>query len=179
MRLLPLSILALAATFVVGSSLLTTKAGAQTLQIDSSTANWIEGFADFVRWDDPSRTDVIKVGVLNAPDVAAYLAKRIEERAGQPPLKVVNLAKDDSFEDIDILYIGTGLKKHWSEINSRCEGNGTLTIASQEGFCQSGGSVEFFIRKNRLRFHIVPENARRCGVSVSSKLLELAIEPKS
>lgn len=154
------------------------RAGAQTLQIDSATADWIEGFADFIRWEDPENTEKITVGVIGSAEVARYLRKRSTARTSKPSLTVVELSATDPFANIDIVFVGPGQKEHWTRIGSKCIGSKTLSIANKEGFINHGGSVEFLVRKNRLRFRINQENARNCGIVFSSKLLELALDPK-
>ncbi|EDY81027.1 hypothetical protein VDG1235_644 [Verrucomicrobiia bacterium DG1235] len=154
------------------------KVQAQTLQIDSSTANWIEGFTDFVRWAESGKPEQITIGIVSSPEVARYLTRRVDSREGNPELRVVNINPSDSFEEIDILFVGSGLKSQWDEINRKCAQNEILSISAQDGFVQAGGCVEFVVRKNRLRFYINRENLRHCGIEISSKLLELALEPK-
>ncbi len=150
----------------------------QTLHIDSSTANWIEGFADFVRWDETENSESITVGVIAAPEVANYLTRRANDRASKPSISVVKLSPSDSLNGIDIVFVGGSNRKHWPDIVRKCSNNKTLSIGLQDGFVEAGGCVEFVVRRNRLRFYIDQGNARRCGIVVSSKLLELAIEPK-
>lgn len=151
---------------------------AQTLQIDSATADWIEGFADFIRWEDPEKAENITVGVIAAPEVARYLNKRSEARTSKPSLTIIQLSATDPFEGIDIIFVGSGQKEHWSLIGSKCANSKALSIAKREGFMDHGGCVEFLVRKNRLRFRINQENARKCGIVFSSKLLELALQSK-
>ncbi|MDQ8181633.1 YfiR family protein [Pelagicoccus sp. SDUM812005] len=149
----------------------------QTLQIDSSTANWIEGFADFVRWQDEENYERITIGVIGAPEVANYLARRAQTRSSKPRIQVLELTHRDSFEGLDIVYVGGGNRKHWKEILEKCVRHRILSISSRDGFVEAGGCVEFVVRRNRLRFYIANENTKACGVVISSKLLELALEP--
>ncbi len=153
-------------------------ADAQTLQIDSSTANWIEGFADFVRWEGAENSESITIAVIGADEVSNYLNRRAVARSSKPKIRVVSLNPSDSFENIDIVFVGSSNRKHWSEIIQKCKGNKTLSIGAQDGFVKAGGCVEFVVRRNRLRFYIDPSNAQSNGVIISSKLLELAIEPQ-
>jgi hypothetical protein len=44
---------------------------------------------------------------------------------------------------------------------------------------QSGAAIQFVIRANRVRFRIAPKVASACGISISSKLLNLAVEVAS
>lgn len=151
---------------------------AQTLQIDSATANWIEGFADFTRWPNESQKETLTIGVINAPEVATYLQRRANKRASKPDLEVIDITAESSFARLDILYVGPGVKERWKKIFEKCHGQGILCIGAQEGFSSSGGCVELVVRKNRLRFYINTNHARQCDVALSSKLLELALEPK-
>ncbi len=150
---------------------------AQTLQIDSATANWIEGFADFVRWEGEANAEVITIGIIGAPEVANYLNRRAQERASAPRIQVSILNPDDSLDGIDIVYVGSSNRTHWKTIFSKCKSSSTLSIGSQDGFAEAGGCVEFVVRRNRLRFYIAIENTQQCGIEISSKLMELAMEP--
>lgn len=150
----------------------------QTLQIDSSTANWIEGFADFVRWEGTENAESITIGVIGSPEVANYLRRRADTRSSKPNIRVVTLSPSDSFKDIDIVFIGAFDRDQWPQIINKCTGNKTLTIGSQDGFVKAGGCVEFVVRRNRLRFYIDQNNVQTSGLVLSSKLLELAIDPK-
>lgn len=170
--------LAICAALLLGLLSSRTSMEAQTLQIDPSTANWIEGFADFVRWQGEDKAEQITIGIIGSPEVANYLIRRANARTTKPRFRVVNLDASDSFSGLDIVFVGSSNKTRWKEIFSKCKGNGTLTIGSNDGFVDAGGCVEFVVRRNRLRFYINQENARDCNIVISSKLLELAIEPK-
>lgn len=150
----------------------------QTMQIDSATASWIEGFADFTRWPNESHNEQLTIGLINAPDVLTYLQRRAEKRTHKPALKIVETYADANFEKLDIIFVGPGKKDRWKEIFEKSHDQGILCIGAQDGFNRSGGCVELVVRKNRLRFYINHENGQKCGVTLSSKLLELALEPK-
>ncbi len=175
---LPRKLLALVATVYLGLFASLAITDAQTLQIDSSTANWIEGFADFVRWEGDEKSESITIAVIGADEVSNYLNRRAAARSSKPRIKVVSLEPSDSFENVDIVFVGGSNRRHWPEIIQKCKGNKTLSIGAQDGFVKAGGCVEFVVRRNRLRFYIDPSNAETSGVIISSKLLELAIEPK-
>lgn len=173
-----LKILATFALLVIGTLLTPPSLHAQTMQIDSATANWVEGFADFTRWPNESQSHNITIGVINAPEVATYLKRRAANRTSKPKLRIVNLNAQDSYETLDIIFVGQGTREQWEEIFRKCLGEGILCIGSQEGFNSSGGCVELVVRKNRLRFYIDTANAKKNDIKLSSKLLELALEPK-
>ena len=49
-----------------------------------------------------------------------------------------------------------------------------LIVGESQGFTDHGGSVNFFIEANKVRFEINPESAKRHQLIISSKLLSLA-----
>jgi hypothetical protein len=178
MRLRTYKLLAALAPLLVGLFADVPVAQGQTLQIDLSTASWIEGFADFVRWEGEGSAETLTIGVVGAPEIANYLLRRAAERTSKPLIQVAKISPNDSFEGIDIVYVGGSHREHWDKVFDKCITHGILSMSSQEGFVEAGGGVEFVVRRNRLRFHIADDNAQACGVVISSKLLELAIEPK-
>lgn len=171
-------LLAICATLLLGLLSSQRDMHAQTLQIDSSTANWIEGFADFVRWEGEEKAEQITIGIIGSPEVENYLSRRANARTSKPRFRVISLTADDDFSGIDIIFVGGSNKTRWKEITTKCKGNGTLSIGSNDGFVAAGGCVEFVVRRNRLRFYINQDNARDCKIVISSKLLELAIDSK-
>lgn len=176
---LPLhKLFALGAILMLGSFALPSHGFAQTIQIDAVTANWIEGFSDFINWHESPNKESLKIGVIGAPEVANYLERRCSERNSKPKLQVVTLSADDSLEGIDIVFVAGSSRSKWAEIIQRCKTNKILSVGSQDGFIESGGCIEFVVRKNRLRFYIKQEHASKSGIAISSKLLELAIDPQ-
>lgn len=179
MRLQIFKLLATFATVLIAMLAVPQSAQGQTLQIDAKTADCIEGFADFMRWDSNEKPHTITIGVIGATEVANYLRKQVGNRTvEQTPIEVVSLSPTDSFESLDIIFIGQGSRSDLDLILKKsCERN-ILSIGNQDGFIRKGGCVEFTVQKNRLRFYIDVERVKLCGQNISSKLLELALEPK-
>ena len=49
-----------------------------------------------------------------------------------------------------------------------------IGAAVAKGFARNGGIIELFTEENRLKFIINVDNARRAGLRISSRLLQLA-----
>jgi hypothetical protein len=49
-----------------------------------------------------------------------------------------------------------------------------LTVSDAKGFARNGGIIELFTSENHLKFIINVDNARRAGLRISSRLLQLA-----
>ena len=49
-----------------------------------------------------------------------------------------------------------------------------LTLGETNGFCETGGVVQFVMRQRKVRFRINVTAAERAGLKISSRLLDLA-----
>jgi hypothetical protein len=60
------------------------------------------------------------------------------------------------------------------EIIGQLRGASVLVVGETDGFAQAGGTVQFTLEEDRVRFMINPDAAERAGLRLSSKLLALA-----
>jgi len=51
-----------------------------------------------------------------------------------------------------------------------------LTVSNIAGFTKNGGIIQFKLIENKVRFRINADAARSAGLTVSSKLLSLAVD---
>lgn len=77
--------------------------------------------------------------------------------------------------DCQILFVSRPEAHNLAEILQALRGANVLIVGESEGFAAGGGAVEFFLQDDRVRFRINPEAAAREGVTISSKLLALAV----
>ncbi len=49
-----------------------------------------------------------------------------------------------------------------------------LTVSDIPGFMESGGTIQFVLLENRVRFAVNLNPARKCGIVLSSQLLKVA-----
>ena len=61
-----------------------------------------------------------------------------------------------------------------SEVLVNLRQHSILTVADMPGFASAGGSIEFVLEENHVRFAINPGAAMRSRLKISSKLLALA-----
>ena len=61
-----------------------------------------------------------------------------------------------------------------AEIAARLTGTSVLLIGESPGFAQRGGTINFVLRDNKVRFEINPAAAKASGLVISSKLLAIA-----
>jgi hypothetical protein len=73
-----------------------------------------------------------------------------------------------------IMFVATSEPRGIAEILDRLQGANVLLVGESEGFAASGGTIQFTLEDNHVRFLINTDAAGRAGLKVSSKLLALA-----
>lgn len=130
----------------------------------------------FVEWPDGkvSRGSAIRACVLGRfPDAAPFLALNGQQVLGKR--MTVTLAETLSeFRECDVLLIAGSEERRLPQIMDVLSGSPVLTIGDTEGFAQRGVIVNFYVIKDKVRFEINVEAARRSGFRISAKLLRLA-----
>jgi hypothetical protein len=140
-------------------------------------AAFLLNFAKFMEWpshafSDPSTPLTLCILGKDAFDEAL---KIIEDKIVKERRLVIK--KASCIEDIKeshILFVSTSEKKNLSAILSKINGLPILTVSETKNFCQSGGIVNFVLVKNKVRFEINVDAAKRTGLQISSKLLKLS-----
>jgi hypothetical protein len=92
-------------------------------------------------------------------------------------VKQIIEAKD--LEQCQIVFICASEKLRLPEIFGELKDSKALTVSEIDGFASHGGIINFVNDRNKVRFEINPDAARRTGLNVSSDLLKLARLVKS
>ncbi|MGH9713456.1 MAG: YfiR family protein [Candidatus Acidiferrales bacterium] len=142
-------------------------------------AEFLYSFAKFVEWPPSAFADpkqqlgicvfgrdpfghvledvLLGKSIGNHPVLLGY-AKRVPDLAG---CQVIFLTADEA--------------PHLLEIIGFVRGHNVLIVGESEGFAAAGGTIQFVLDQNRVRFAINPGAAKRAGLKISSKLLALAL----
>lgn len=153
----------------------------QTLQIDSIKANYLEGFMDFIRRDGVELPEHTVIGIIGDKDLATHLEKLTTSNNRTRSIQIQQIDLQ-FFEDntpncnFDMIFIGSGQKRFWSQVIGKTSHCSTLLVGEDVGFINAGGSIEFLVIKNRLRFRVNNATIEQRGLKLSSKLLDLAID---
>ncbi len=139
-------------------------------------AVYLYNFMKFVTWPDLASNSPFSLCVLGEDIVN----DRLKTLAGQPvngeALSIHFMSKPSSDQHCSAVFIGESEKKFIKEIVQFYSKTPTLTVSSVENFIQSGGMIGFIAQGNLIRFNINLKQARETQLSISSKLLELAIK---
>lgn len=144
-------------------------------------AAFLAHFARYVTWPDAAfRTprEPFVIGVLGDDHVAADL-QRILPRQKPVHGRTIALARSHTAQDLThchIVFIGavesTRVPQHlaaFARVGSRA-----LTVGETEDFLEAGGAIRFVVEGSKVRFEINVRAADQAGLTISSKLLNLA-----
>jgi hypothetical protein len=153
------------------------RAYAQTLEYPVKAA-FLYKFAPFVEWPPrafASGSAPLTVCVVGFDPFGATLDKAIEgQRLGARPVVARRLETIGAGSGCHIAYLGGSREQSVADSLAALAGSPVLTVTDQS-MGSARGTVHFVIKDDRVRFHIDDAEAAGHGVSISSKLMRLAL----
>jgi len=141
-------------------------------------AAFLYNFAKFIEWPDGTFADdtnaTITLCVICQDSFCDILLSLRDKTVKNKKLVVKRCKQVQNLEECHILFIGSSESKKWRQILKAVENRNVLTIGEMEGFSEFGGMINFILVKNKVRFEINVDAAKRAGFKLSSKLLKLA-----
>lgn len=150
-------------------------------------AAFLFNFAKFVEWPPETFADQrspIVIGILGDNPFRDESRDLLEETVrnkviNERPVVVKVVQAPAAATNCHILFISTSEKERLPEILAGLRGASVLTVGETERFTESGGMINFVLEGNKIRFQINDAAARSARLTVSSKLLSLALRPAS
>jgi hypothetical protein len=141
-------------------------------------AAFLFNFARFVEWPEavfgPPGAPIV-FGVLGEDPFGPALDETLEgKRINGRPLEARRFADLKHLQPCAVLFVSHLESKDLEETLEALREAPVLTVGEGHRFARLGGIVSFFLEDNRVRFQINAEAARRAGLRISSRLLELA-----
>lgn len=163
-------------------SVLAAPATTAPLQADleySVKANYLVRFAAFVEWPDtafsrPQSPVVICVAGRDPFGATLDNAARAQTAFGRT-LTVRRPASADAVSGCHILYVGRGAVSLIPQATQRPG----LLLVTDSATPSDRGMIHFVVADARVRFHIDQRMATRSGLSISSRLLNLALSVRA
>lgn len=140
-------------------------------------AAYLYNFIKYIEWPPPGLPpglDTITIGVLGENPFGPTLATLNGKMAKDRKLVVKENLSPAELDSCQILFVSPSVKEQMPEILNQLRGKSILTVSETEGFAQQGGIINFIAEKNKVRFEINTEAAKRTGFTISSELLKLA-----
>ena len=145
-------------------------------------ATYLYKLAPFVNWppDEFASADApFQICVVGTDPFGDYLDKAVVGRGmGAQPFAVRRLESVDGAEDCRVLFISQLPEMAAREALAAVSGKPVLTVTDST-VPNAGGIVHFVIDRGRVGFEINTDAAARNQLSISSKLLQLAVAIKA
>jgi hypothetical protein len=140
-------------------------------------AAFLYNFTKFVEWPTEATTDAgatFNLCVLGEDPFGKAFDSIQGEKIVNKKLVINRFKELHALEKCRILYISESEEERLTQILKSLKGLHILTVSDSEGFAQHGVIINFYMEGNRVRFEINVDAARRSGLKISSKLLNLA-----
>ena len=141
-------------------------------------AAFLLNFTKFVEWPEDAFEDggsPFTIGVLGRDPFGPILDDTVREKVVQGRHVVVKrFSTVEDFEPCHILFVCSSEQKQIDHIFEAVGDSSVLTVGEMEQFARRGGTVNFVLEENKVRFEINPAAAERSRLKISSKLLNLA-----
>jgi hypothetical protein len=130
----------------------------------------------FVQWPDLAEQAPLRVCALAQGALARALAPMAERKALGHRILVRSLARGSDASDCHLLFIAEAEEMELAHTLQQVRGFPVLTVSDIAEFARLGGMVEFVTHERRLLLQINLAAARKAGLKISSKLLEVALK---
>lgn len=141
-------------------------------------AAFLFNFAKFVQWPANSfASPQSEFGICLLGDDP--FGRSIDEvlhgkTIGEHPVMISRRKTPAEMTHCQIVFVSASEKNRLPEVLAALKGTSTLAVGETEGFAASGGTIQFTLEEQRVRFIINVDAAERANLQISSKLLALA-----
>jgi hypothetical protein len=143
-------------------------------------AAFLFNFAKFIDWPDKSFASPqspFTICVIGQDPFGGALNEYLEKSIAGRSVHISHFMGGSALTEArhcQIAFISASEKTHFHAVIEGLNGNAILLVGDADGFAASGGTIEFTLEDNHIRFSINPDAAQRADLKVSSKLLGLA-----
>jgi YfiR/HmsC-like len=141
-------------------------------------AAFLYNFAKFVKWPDEAFAETntpLVIGILGDNPFGSNLELAIKDKfINGHPLSLRAVVSLPEMKLCHVLFVCQKPKRNLAETLEVLKTCSVLTVSETEHFCEAGGMINFVMEGSRVSFEINDAAAKRAGLSISSKLLNLA-----
>ncbi len=141
-------------------------------------AAFLGKFPSYVEWPGsafPTPQAPIVIGVLGPDPFGPQFDEAAKQLShGGRSVAVRRFASLRELEGCHILFITDPEHRNLVEILARLRGTPVLTVGDAERFAHQGGMVNFIKVDGKVRFEINLEAARKAGLKLSSKIIQVS-----
>lgn len=153
-----------------------------TINEDTVKAVYSFRFGKFIHWPKSKLNDnksslgfcILGKNPFGYSVLDAIEGKRVKGKTLRVELFESGLLSNDALPDCHILFISQSEKSRVQHILEALRYQPVLTVSDIEEFSRHGGMITLIKMDDQIQFEISPDAINRAGLSISSKLLELA-----
>jgi hypothetical protein len=152
-------------------------AGGQQVTEQDVKAAFLYNFTRFIDWpaDTPPNAEPFRLCVIaDEPIVGAIQRTMQGESVKGRPVQTVVPASPVETRTCQVLFVEQRQLERASPMLAAVRELPVLTVSDARGFAARGGAIEFLIEEGRVRFDVNTAAAKRAGLSISSRLLQVA-----
>lgn len=142
-------------------------------------AAYLYNFAKFVDWPPSAFSDPkqpLGICIFGRDPFGHALGDLLLGKAiGEHPVSLGYAKQAPDLAGCQIIFLTASEASRLPEILGSRHIHNVLIVGESEGFATAGGTIQFVLDQNRVRFVINPDAADRAGLKISSKLLALAL----
>ena len=164
---------------IAGAAAFPVTAGQEHTLVESQVeAAFLYNFAKFIEWPDDtfqSEKSPIVICVFGHDSMVTILDEVVRGKTiSGRDLAVRRENETSSLRGCQVVFVDEQENKRLPLILGSLAGSSALVVGESEGFAERGGTVQFFLEDNKLRFAINVDATGRAHLKLSSRLLALA-----
>ena len=159
------------------TAILAAPLSAQRATAEDVKAAYLFNFTRFVEWPEgalPLGEPFRLCAIADTKTTAAITRTMQGEPVHGRPSETVTPRSVDEARACHMLFVGRSEMDASAPILAAVHDRPVLTISDGPQFMRHGGAIEFVLEDGRVRFDVNLDNARRAGLSISSRLLRVA-----
>jgi hypothetical protein len=161
----------------VAAAFLSLSPAAQEATEQDVKAAFLYNFTRFIEWpaDADAGSAPFRLCVIADKGITGAVARTMQgESVKGRPAETFVPASPAEARSCQILFVGHSEIERAGPMLSAVRNLPVLTVSDAHGFLSRGGVIEFLLEHGRVRFDVNTAPARRVGLSISSRLLQVA-----
>lgn len=148
----------------------------QDIHEDEVKAAFVYNFAKFLEWPTDKINGQVILCILGDSPLGFSALKAIDGRSVQDKqLTTKLLNKQDELKNCHIVFIAASERNKMAQLLNSAHHQHALTVSDMDGFAEAGGAIELVKTDGKIRFAINLLAAKEAGITISSRLLSLAL----
>ena len=145
-------------------------------QVEKYKSVFTLNFIRYVGWAEEAKQGDFVIGVLKSSKISEWLVKQSAgKKFGYQNVVIKQFNSVEEVTDCQVLYVSSAVNfsRHADTLKGKL-GKNSMIITETEGATKYGAVINFVVRDNNLKFEVHEANAQTYGISISTKLANMA-----